>query len=63
MRSSLYPSLRPEWYRHPIDAVIYTPDVLGFRSSAALEMNMLEVKDRFYVDVIKLRCASPSRDR
>src|SRR3954471_48468 len=32
MRSTLYPSLRLEWYRHPRDAVIYTPDVLVFRS-------------------------------
>jgi uncharacterized protein (TIGR02452 family) len=58
MRSTLYPSLRPEWYRHSIDAVIYTPDVLVFRSSAtAPEMGMLEAKDRFYVDVIS--CAAP----
>ena len=54
MRSTLYPSLRPEWYRHPRDAVIYTPDVLVFRST---EMKMLEAKDRFYVDVIS--CAAP----
>ena len=54
MRSTLYPSLRPEWYRHPHDAVIYTPDVLVFRSA---EMKMLEAKDRFYVDVIS--CAAP----
>jgi uncharacterized protein (TIGR02452 family) len=57
MRSTLYPSLRPEWYRHPIDAVIYTPDVLVFRSSATPEMKMLEDKDRFYLDVIS--CAAP----
>jgi uncharacterized protein (TIGR02452 family) len=54
MRSTLYPSLRPEWYRHPRDAGIYTPDVLVFRSA---EMKMLEAKDRFYVDVIS--CAAP----
>jgi uncharacterized protein (TIGR02452 family) len=54
MRSTLYPSLRPEWYRHPRDAVIYTPDVLVFRSA---DMKMLEAKDRFYVDVIS--CAAP----
>jgi uncharacterized protein (TIGR02452 family) len=54
MRSTLYPSLRPEWYPHPRNAVIYTPDVLVFRSS---ELKMLEVKDRFYVDVIS--CAAP----
>ena len=57
MRSTLYPSLRPEWYRHPSDAVIYTPDVLVFKSAAAPEMEMLQVKDRFYVDVIS--CAAP----
>jgi hypothetical protein len=54
MRSTLYPSLRPEWYPHPRNAVIYTPDVLVFRSA---ELKMLEVKDRFYVDVIS--CAAP----
>jgi uncharacterized protein (TIGR02452 family) len=54
MRSTLYPSLRQEWYRHPRDSVIYTPDVLVFRSA---EMKMLEAKDRFYVDVIS--CAAP----
>jgi uncharacterized protein (TIGR02452 family) len=57
MRSTLYPSLRPEWYRHPNDAVIYTPDILVFKSAATPEMEMLEVKDRFYVDVIS--CAAP----
>lgn len=57
MRSTLYPSLRPEWYRHPSDAVIYSPDVLVFRSSPAPEMEMLDAKDRFYVDVIS--CAAP----
>src|SRR5271170_7266342 len=54
MRSTLYASLRPEWYRHPRDAVIYTPDVLVFRSA---ELKMLEAKDRFCVDVIS--CAAP----
>ena len=57
MRSTLYPSLRPEWYRHPSDAVIYTPDVLAFKSAAMPETKRLEVKDRFYVDVIS--CAAP----
>jgi len=57
MRSTLYPSLRPEWYRHPSDAVIYSPDVLVFRSSPTPEMEMLDAKARFYVDVIS--CAAP----
>lgn len=57
LRSTLYPSLRPEWYRHPSDAVIYTPNVLVFRSSATPAMAMLAGPDRFYVDVISCAAA------
>ncbi|EON96958.1 putative tigr02452 family protein [Phaeoacremonium minimum UCRPA7] len=50
-RTTLYPSLREEFYRLPEVGGVYTPDVLVFRSwdSAASE---LDKKDRFYVDVI-----------
>ena len=57
MRSTLYPSLRPEWYRHPSDAVIYSPDVLVFRSSPKPGMEMLDAQARFYINVIS--CAAP----
>jgi len=56
MRSTLYPSLRPEWYRHKPDTVIYTPDVLVFKSPSP-ELNLLDPKDQIYVDVIS--CAAP----
>jgi len=56
MRSTLYPSLRSEWYRHKPDTVIYTPDVLVFKS-AAPQLDFLDTKDQFYVDVIS--CAAP----
>ena len=56
MRSTLYPSLRPEWYRHRPDTVIYTPDVLVFKSPSP-EMEFLSAEDQFYVDVIS--CAAP----
>ena len=56
MRSTLYPSLRSEWYRHKPDTVIYTPDVLVFKSPAP-HFALLDPKDQFYVDVIS--CAAP----
>lgn len=56
MRSTLYPSLRSEWYRHKPDTVIYTPDVLVFKSPTP-ELNLLDPKDQIYVDVIS--CAAP----
>ncbi|KAF5026755.1 hypothetical protein F66182_1174 [Fusarium sp. NRRL 66182] len=49
MRTTLYPSLKDEWYRLPDLAAIYTPDVLVFRDE---EANDLDKKDRFYVDCI-----------
>ncbi len=48
-RTTLYPSLREEFYRLPEVGGIYTPDVLVFRGLAGEE---LPKKDRFYVDVI-----------
>lgn len=51
LRSTLYPSLKPEWYRHKLNTVIYTPDVLVFKGSEST-METLDAKDRFYVDVI-----------
>lgn len=51
MRSTLYPSLRQEWYRHKPDTIIYSPDVLVFKS-AGFTRDILKAEDRFYVDVI-----------
>lgn len=53
MRSTLYPSLRQEWYRHKPDSIIYTPDVLVFKSGG-FTRDMLKAEDRFYVDVISV---------
>ncbi|WXC59671.1 hypothetical protein SNK03_005531 [Fusarium graminearum] len=49
MRTTLYPSLKDEWYRIPDLASIYTPNVLVFRDE---EGEDLDKKDRFYVDCI-----------
>ncbi|KAM0553168.1 hypothetical protein ACHAPJ_007455 [Fusarium lateritium] len=49
MRTTLYPSLKDEWYRIPELSAIYTPDVLVFRDEEAED---LDKKDRFYVDCI-----------
>lgn len=49
MRTTLYPSLKDEWYRIPDLATIYTPNVLVFRNE---EVEYLDKKDRFYVDCI-----------
>ncbi|KAJ4017809.1 hypothetical protein NW752_001715 [Fusarium irregulare] len=49
MRTTLYPSLKDEWYRIPDLASIYTPNVLVFRDEEAED---LDKKDRFYVDCI-----------
>ncbi|KAF4970349.1 hypothetical protein FSARC_2605 [Fusarium sarcochroum] len=49
MRTTLYPSLKDEWYRIPELCAIYTPDVLVFRDEEAED---LDKKDRFYVDCI-----------
>jgi uncharacterized protein (TIGR02452 family) len=55
MRSTLYHSLKMEWYRLPDDAIVYTPDVLVFKSANS-ELRMLDASERFYVDVIS--CAA-----
>ncbi|KAG5657891.1 hypothetical protein KAF25_007924 [Fusarium avenaceum] len=49
MRTTLYPSLKDEWYRIPDLSSIYTPNVLVFRDEEAED---LDKKDRFYVDCI-----------
>ncbi|KAH7234799.1 uncharacterized protein BKA55DRAFT_521775 [Fusarium redolens] len=49
MRTTLYPSLKDEWYRLPEYSSIWTPNVLVFRDE---EGNDLDKKDRFYVDCI-----------
>jgi uncharacterized protein (TIGR02452 family) len=54
MRSTLFPSLRDEFYRLPDDAVIFTSDVLVFR---AQDLSPMQMSDRFFVDIIS--CAAP----
>ena len=54
MRSTLFPSLRDEFYRLPDDAVIFTSDVLVFRTQ---DLSPMSKSDRFFVDVIS--CAAP----
>ncbi|KAF5644379.1 hypothetical protein F25303_5977 [Fusarium sp. NRRL 25303] len=49
MRTTLYPSLKDEWYRLPELSSIWTPTVLVFRDE---DGNVLDRKDRFYVDCI-----------
>ncbi|KAK5952882.1 hypothetical protein OHC33_006003 [Knufia fluminis] len=51
MRTTLYPSLKEEFYRLPEVGAIYTPDVLVFRSHDA-EATDLPKNERFFVDVI-----------
>lgn len=53
MRSTLFPSLRDEFYRVPEDALIYTSHVLVFRDQ---DLTMLRKEDRFFVDVMS--CAA-----
>ncbi|KAF4457665.1 hypothetical protein F53441_425 [Fusarium austroafricanum] len=49
MRTTLYPSLKEEWYRLPELSSIYTPNVLVFRDEDGED---LDKKDRFYVNCI-----------
>ncbi|OJD30703.1 tigr02452 family protein [Diplodia corticola] len=51
LRTTLYPSLRDEFYRLPEVGAIYTPDVLVFRRSDD-EAAELDKKERFFVDVV-----------
>ncbi|KAH7047473.1 hypothetical protein B0J12DRAFT_123679 [Macrophomina phaseolina] len=51
LRTTLYSSLREEFYRLPEVGAIYTPDVLVFRTWDD-EASDLDKKDRFFIDVI-----------
>ncbi|KAH7103555.1 hypothetical protein BKA62DRAFT_695755 [Auriculariales sp. MPI-PUGE-AT-0066] len=53
MRTTLYPSLREEWYRLPETGVVYSPDVLVFRTPELVDLSKAE---RWSVDV--LTCAA-----
>ncbi|KAH7355246.1 hypothetical protein BKA65DRAFT_236524 [Rhexocercosporidium sp. MPI-PUGE-AT-0058] len=52
-RSTLYPSLNPDFYRMPLLSAIYTPDVLVFRGSDLVDLPQSEW---FYTGVIS--CAA-----
>ncbi|KAI1329531.1 hypothetical protein F5Y16DRAFT_88356 [Xylariaceae sp. FL0255] len=60
MRTTLLPSLRDEFYRLPELGVVYTPDVLVFRSSSTPASStsendddgILPKADRYFVDVV-----------
>lgn len=51
VRSTLYPSLKDNFYRIPPTAAIYTPDVLVFRSSSHAD---LPKSEWFYTDIISV---------
>jgi uncharacterized protein (TIGR02452 family) len=51
VRSTLYPSLKDEFYRIPTHAAIYTPDVLIFRSASQAD---LPKSQHFFTDVISV---------
>ncbi|KAL0263646.1 hypothetical protein SLS55_002627 [Diplodia seriata] len=51
LRTTLYPSLRDEFYRLPEVGAIYAPDVLVFRTSDD-EAAELDKKERFFIDVV-----------
>ena len=53
IRSTLYPSLNPTFYRMPLLSAIYTPDVLVFRGSDLVD---LPKSEWFYTGVIS--CAA-----
>lgn len=53
IRSTLYPSLNPAFYRMPVLSAIYTPDVLVFRGSDLVD---LPKSEWFYTAVIS--CAA-----
>ena len=53
MRSTLYPSLKPQWYRFPDDAVAYTQDVLVFGAyQPDGSVRVVDRTDMWYVDVV-----------
>ncbi|CAF9932941.1 MAG: hypothetical protein HETSPECPRED_008495 [Heterodermia speciosa] len=49
LRTTLYPSLREDYYRLPEVGVVYTPDVLVFRDANCTN---LPKSERYFVDVI-----------
>lgn len=49
LRTTLYPSLRENYYRLPELGVIYTPDVLVFRDANCTNLSKSE---RYFVDVV-----------
>jgi uncharacterized protein (TIGR02452 family) len=51
VRSTLYPSLKDEYYRIPTHAAIYTPNVLVFRSTSHAD---LPKSEWFYTDIISV---------
>lgn len=51
MRSTLYPSLKPSYYRMPELSAVYSPDVLVFRGS---DLENLATSDWFFTDVISV---------
>lgn len=51
LRTTLYPSLREDFYRLPEIGAVYTPDVLVFRRWDD-EASELDKKERFFVDVV-----------
>ena len=51
VRSTLYASLKDEFYRIPVHAAIYTPDVLVFRSASHSDLPKAEW---YYTDVISV---------
>jgi uncharacterized protein (TIGR02452 family) len=51
LRSTLYASLEPSWYRLPDLSCIYTPSVLVFRDA---NLQPLKLQDQYYVDVISV---------
>lgn len=53
MRSTLYASLSPSYYRLPEDSLIYTPSVLVFRSASNTD---LAKSSYYYTDIIS--CAA-----
>ncbi|PKS04883.1 hypothetical protein jhhlp_008247 [Lomentospora prolificans] len=51
-RTTLYPSLREEFYRLPEFGAVYTPDVLVFRVDDDMIAKPSDQRDWFFVDVI-----------
>jgi uncharacterized protein (TIGR02452 family) len=57
LRSTLYPSLQPQWYRLPEDAVAWSEDILVFAEPDPQKViNILDKNSMWYVDVVS--CAA-----